>query len=119
MAASRTRGKRLAGDLLAEGLTSYYTEDPEREVLPGEILITYGNMQKGYEYPLIKFVVISESDIFGQVQKKKKKHRRYEGKRISSFTELSVVTSLSTKTTGWAYTGELKRLKSTISQRIT
>ncbi|HIR75983.1 MAG TPA: transcription-repair coupling factor [Candidatus Choladousia intestinipullorum] len=90
MAASRTRGKRLAGDLLAEGLTSYYTEDPEREVLPGEILITYGNMQKGYEYPLIKFVVISESDIFGQVQKKKKKHRRYEGKRISSFTELSV-----------------------------
>lgn len=89
MAASRTRGKRLAGDLLAEGLASYYTEDPEREVLPGEILITYGNMQKGYEYPLIKFVVISESDIFGQAQKKKKKHRRYEGKRISSFTELS------------------------------
>ena len=42
MSASRTRGSRLAGDLLAEGLTSYYTEDPGREVLPGEILITYG-----------------------------------------------------------------------------
>ena len=90
MAASRTRGNRLAGDLLAEGLTSYYTEDPKREVLPGEILITYGHTQRGYEYPLIKFVVISESDIFGQLKKKKKKHRKYEGKRISSFTELSV-----------------------------
>ena len=90
MSASRTRGNRLAGDLLAEGLTSYYTEDPEREVMPGEILITYGNTKRGYEYPLIKFVVITESDIFGQEQKKKKKRRRYEGKRINSFTELSV-----------------------------
>lgn len=49
-----------------------------------------GHTQRGYEYPLIKFVVISESDIFGQVKKKKKKHKKYEGKRISSFTELSV-----------------------------
>ena len=58
--------------------------------MPGEILITYGNTKRGYEYPLIKFVVITESDIFGQEQKKKKKRRRYEGKRINSFTELSV-----------------------------
>ena len=90
LAASRTRGKRLAGDLLNEGLTSFYTEDEEREVMPGEILITYGSATRGYEYPLIKFVVIAESDIFGQEQKKKKKYKRYEGKRINSFTELSV-----------------------------
>jgi transcription-repair coupling factor (superfamily II helicase) len=90
MSASRTRGNRLAGDLLAEGLTSYYTEDEEREVQPGEILITHGNLQRGYEYPLIKFVVITESDIFGKEKKKKKKHRRYEGKQINSFTELAV-----------------------------
>ena len=90
LSASRTRGNRLAVDLLAEGLTSYYTEDPDREVHPGEVLVTYGNAKRGYEYPLIKFVVIAESDIFGQEQKKKKKRRRYEGKRINSFTELSV-----------------------------
>ena len=90
LSASRTRGNRLAGDLLAEGLTSYYTEDPEREVNPGEVLVTCGNMKKGYEYPLIRFVVIAESDIFGQEQKKKKKRKRYEGKQINSFTELSI-----------------------------
>ena len=54
------------------------------------VLITHGNAQKGYEYPLIRFVVIAESDIFGQEHKKKKKRRRYEGKQIASFTELSV-----------------------------
>lgn len=90
LAASRTRGNRLAGDLLEEGLTSYYTEDEEREVKPGEILITYGSMQRGFEYPLIKFVVIAESDIFGREKKKRAKYRRYEGKKIGSFTELSV-----------------------------
>lgn len=90
LSASRTRGSRLAEDLLAEGLTSYYTEDEEREVGPGEILITHGSAARGYEYPLIKFVVIAETDIFGQETKKKKPRKRYEGKRISSFTELSV-----------------------------
>ncbi len=90
LAASRTRGNRLAGDLMQEGLNSYYTEDPDREVRPGEILITYGNASRGYEYPLIKFVVIAESDIFGQDQKKKKKRKRYEGNRIASFNELAI-----------------------------
>lgn len=39
---------------------------------------------------MIKFVVISESDIFGG-EKKKKKHRRlYEGEKIASFTDLNI-----------------------------
>ncbi|MCD7716123.1 MAG: transcription-repair coupling factor [Lachnospiraceae bacterium] len=90
LAASRTRGNRLAGDLTDEGLTAFYTEDAAREVQPGEILITYGNAKRGYEYPLIKFVVITESDIFGQEKKKRKKQKRYEGRQISSFSELLV-----------------------------
>ncbi len=90
LSASRTRGSRLAGDLQQEGLNSFYTEEESREVQPGEILITNGSTARGYEYPLIKFVVIAESDIFGQEQKKKKKRKRFEGKEISSFTELSV-----------------------------
>ncbi len=90
LAASRTRGVRLAGDLMEEGLSAFYTEDETRCVQPGEILITYGNAKRGYEYPLIKFVVITESDIFGQEKKKRKKQRRYEGRQINSFQELAV-----------------------------
>lgn len=90
LSASRTRGSRLAQDLQENELNSFYSEDPEREIRPGEILITYGNTHRGYEYPLIKFAVISESDIFGKEKKKRRKRHTYEGQKIHDFTELNV-----------------------------
>lgn len=90
LSGSRTRAKRLAEDLMAEGLNAFYSEDFEHEVKPGEIMTGYGKLKKGYEYPMIKFVVISESDIFGGEKKKKKHRKAYEGERIASFTDLSV-----------------------------
>ena len=45
-------------------------------MLPGEIMVTYGKLHKGFEYPLIKFVVITEGDMFG-VEKRKKKRKKY------------------------------------------
>ena len=53
-------------------------------------MLGYGKIKKGYEYPLLKFVVISESDIFGSEKKKKKHHRTYEGEKIASFTDLNI-----------------------------
>ena len=86
LSGSRTRAKRLAEDLMAEELNAFYSEDFDHEVKPGEIMTGYGKIKKGYEYPLLKFVVISESDIFGSEKKKKKHHRTYEGEKIASFT---------------------------------
>ena len=90
LSGSKTRAKRLAEDLMGEGLNAFYAEDFEREVKPGEILVGYGKCKKGFEYPLIKFVVISESDIFGGEKKKKKHRKSYEGERIASFTDLNI-----------------------------
>ena len=90
LSGSRTRAKRLAEDLMEEGLNAFYSEDFDREVKPGEIMTGHGKLKKGYEYPHIKFVVISESDIFGGEKKKKKRHRMYEGEKIASFTDLSI-----------------------------
>ncbi|HJA65181.1 MAG TPA: transcription-repair coupling factor [Candidatus Mediterraneibacter cottocaccae] len=87
LSGSRTRARRLAEDLRDYDLSSFYSEDMERRVSPGEIMVTYGHVSEGYEYPMLKFVVISESDIFGR--KKKKKHRKkYEGQKIQDFAEL-------------------------------
>ncbi len=90
LSGSRTRAKRLAEDLMAEGLNSFYSEDYDHEVKPGEIMTIYGKVKKGYEYPLLSIAVISESDIFGKEKKKKKKRKLYEGDKISSFSELSI-----------------------------
>lgn len=87
LSGSRTRARRLAEDLRDYDLSSFYSEDLDREVQPGEILTSYGHVEEGYEYPLLKFMVISETDIFGR-QKKKKKRKTYEGQRIQDFTEL-------------------------------
>lgn len=88
---SRTRGKRLAEDLLDNELSAFFSEDlDKRKINPGEIMVGYGHVQKGFEYPDIRFVVISESDIFKVSRRKKRRHKAYEGQNISSFSELSV-----------------------------
>ncbi len=89
LSGSRTRAKRLAEDLRDYNLSSYYSDELDREVTPGEIMTAYGHVAYGYEYPMLKFTVISETDIFGKT-KKKKKRKTYEGRKIQSFAELKV-----------------------------
>ena len=67
-----------------------YSEDPFREVQPGEVLTYYGHVAKGFEYPMIRFVVLSETDIFGAEKKKKAKKKLYQGQKIKDFNELKV-----------------------------
>lgn len=90
LSASRTRAERLAGDLRDYQLRAYYTEQIERECMPGEILVTHGSLHRGFEYPLIKFVVITEGDMFGKEKKKRKKKSSHQGRKLQSFAELSV-----------------------------
>ena len=90
LSGSRTRAERLAKDLQEEGLAAFYGQNYDREICPGEIMVVYGHAKKGFEYPLIKFAVMTESDIFGQEQKKKKKKKNYSGSRIQDFAELSI-----------------------------
>lgn len=92
LSASRTRAKRLAEDLRFNYmLPADYTEDKEAEALPGRILITTGTLTQGYEFPLLQAVVITENDMFGARQKKKRKKKHPlsgTGQVISSFEDL-------------------------------
>ncbi|MDE7197662.1 MAG: transcription-repair coupling factor, partial [Lachnospiraceae bacterium] len=90
LSGSRTRAKRLAEDLREQEISAFYTEDPMREVQPEEVMTGYGRVRKGFEYPLLQFMVIAESDIFGAQKKKKRKKKRYEGQKINDFNDLRV-----------------------------
>lgn len=90
LSGSRIRAKRLAEDLLHEGLNCFYTEDYDHPLLEGQIMVCYGKVHRGYEYPMLQFAVITESDIFGSEKKKKKHHRVYEGEKIQNFMDLNI-----------------------------
>ncbi|MDD5936851.1 MAG: transcription-repair coupling factor [Clostridiales bacterium] len=90
LSSSRTRAQRLAENLRDNELPAVYSDDCEREMVKGEIVVQYGNLHRGFEYPLIKLVIISESDIFGAEKKKKRKKVNYEGKQIQSFSDLNI-----------------------------
>lgn len=88
---SRTRAMRMVDDLRDNGIDSYFSEDYDKALVEGEIMVTYGNIHKGFEYPIVKFVVIAESDIFGQEKKdKKRRKKQYNGKAIADFNELAI-----------------------------
>lgn len=59
---------------------------------PGEIMIIHGSLHKGIQYPMIKFAIIAESDMFGEDKKKRRKRRQSssDSERVRSFKELSV-----------------------------
>lgn len=90
ISSSLSRAKRLSEDLREHELTAFYSDDLTRPVQPGEVFVTSGSLHRGFEYPLVNFVVISESDIFGTNKKKKAKKKSYEGNKVHSFTDLNV-----------------------------
>ena len=87
---SEQRARRIANELMEEGLNAYYSGDLDRDIKPGEIMIAKGSVRRGFYYPLIKFVVISEGDIFNKRKSKKNRQKQFTGKGLSDFNELKI-----------------------------
>lgn len=90
VSSSKTRAERLAGDLRDNEVPAVYSDNPDRELVPGEVMTTWGKLRKGFEYPDIRFVAVAEDDIFGAARKNKTKKKNYSGKAISNFADLSI-----------------------------
>lgn len=91
LSASETRGRRLCEDLEDYGIRAFYERELEHELASGEVMISRGSLRRGFEYPNLSFIVVTESDIFGgEKKRKKKKHRRYDGAHIHSFNDLKI-----------------------------
>ena len=86
---SRSKAARLADTLFHDyELDAFVCEDPDHTPVPGEILLTSENIHRGFEYPLLRFALISESDVFGSKKKRKKKKSNYSGEKINTFSDL-------------------------------
>ena len=91
LSGSHTRAHRLSQGLSDAGIPAFCTENMQQTLSDGQIAVMYGRASRGFEYPLIRFAVIAESDIFGAEKAKKRRRTvRKDGKHIASFSELNV-----------------------------
>ncbi|MFO7153142.1 MAG: transcription-repair coupling factor [Bacillota bacterium] len=85
------RGLHLKKALEEKGVSAVFTGSVEGELLPGNVVITPGSVEKGFLIPEIKFALISDQDIYGKPKIKAKRPKlRTGGKKIHSIEELSV-----------------------------
>jgi len=89
LSGTKSRGEMLVETLRTKDIEAVYMDTPNREIQPGEVVITHGVLNRGFEYPGIGFVVVSGKELFGQ-EKKLRKHKSAKGKKISVFTDLNV-----------------------------
>ncbi len=90
LSGTRARGERLVKTLREREIESSY-KDTIEEIQFGEIVITFGNQLKGFEYPDLKLCVISDKDVFGEAKRKLKIRKKSKQKgigKIKSFAEL-------------------------------
>lgn len=70
---------------------AYFTENREQPLKPGEVRISVGRMETGFEIPECHLLVIAEGDIFTSKElKKRKKLPKYAGEKIAGFSDISV-----------------------------
>ncbi|KNF07805.1 transcription-repair-coupling factor Mfd [Gottschalkia purinilytica] len=84
------RGRRLVNELLDKGVDCVFAEDSDKEIHPGQVVITSGSISKGFEYSSLKFAIISDKEVFGTYKKKKVNKKRKDAVKITSFTDLKI-----------------------------
>lgn len=91
LSGTRPRGERLVDTLRDRGIESVY-RDTVGEIEFGEVVITFGNQLKGFEFPELRLCVISDKEVFGEAKRKlSKKSSKQKGvSKIKSFTDLKL-----------------------------
>jgi transcription-repair coupling factor (superfamily II helicase) len=90
LSGTRGRGERLRETLDSRGIEAVYMDAVSTQVQPGQVIITHGSLHKGFEYPTIGFVTVSDKEVFGQDRKPAKTSGKHKGRPISLFSELNI-----------------------------
>lgn len=89
LAGTRPRGERLVKTLMEKGISSTYKDSIDK-IEAGEVVITFGNLLRGFDYQELELSIISDKDIFGETRRKRsgKAVRKKGVAKITSFAEL-------------------------------
>lgn len=81
------RGRRLVYSLREQNINAAYKDELDIELQEGHIIVMPGTLNSGFEFPSIKYAVISDREVFA-VQKKETPKKK--GRLIKVFTDLKV-----------------------------
>ena len=87
LAVTENRAKNLRGLFCEHGIDARISEDGSFK--RGETVIIKGNSSGGFEYPELRFVLVSEQEIF-KTEASRTKQSKENANRIKSYNEISV-----------------------------
>ncbi len=88
LAGGHTRCERMVKELEERNISSFFSEDFEKPISKGSIMITPGKLGRGFSYQEIGFAIFSDKEFFGEGSRKKKRSKRKQGSIIENFTDL-------------------------------
>ncbi|MDF9407714.1 transcription-repair coupling factor [Pelotomaculum isophthalicicum JI] len=88
LVSGRQRSQQLLTSLKEYQIDAFYTGSLEGHVRPGNVVITAGSLVEGFELPICRLVVVTESNMYGQRKKIHKEKKQLE--RLTPFVDLKV-----------------------------
>ncbi len=83
--------KRFVEHLREEEIGAIFVPEIKDEIKVGNVVVTPGNLARGFIFEELKLVVCTEIEILGRQKKRKRKIKEFnEGIRIGSFEELEI-----------------------------
>jgi transcription-repair coupling factor (superfamily II helicase) len=90
LADTQERCQRILQTMRDARLDALYLSSLDREVRPGNIIITEGTLQNGFELTNCKTIIFTDAEIYGS-QKKGRKHQVHrQQSKLAAFADLNV-----------------------------
>ncbi len=90
LSGTEERGLRLQESLGDLDIRASFYKEREEEIKSGQIFISPGSIEDGFEDSAIKLIVISDKEIFGSQKKKRTRLKRKKGEKIVNLNDLEV-----------------------------
>ncbi len=84
---SAVKGENLAGSIREKGIACKFQSD-KKDFEEGGVTVLEGELKKGFEYPEMKFVVISDREIFN-AKKSRTRRKDKNTERLKSYTDIN------------------------------
>jgi transcription-repair coupling factor (superfamily II helicase) len=88
MTSSKDRGLRLKEGLWDNKIEAVVLPEILSAPVEGQVVITYGKLFSGFEFPAAKLVLVSDSELFGRSKLRRPRKQYDQGLRISDFSEI-------------------------------